>query len=191
MKSKFYLFILIISILCIASDCDRDNRPTYYMTQDFKDYVMYPVGSYWVYVDSISGETDSIVLTEQETFIEEPGDFWDFYWENIRQKIYSSYYNRFISAGGEIYCEHPLVYSYYGWGQYLSTENGLSSIDAYEYLYYDSLKINEKWYYNVKCYYKKNAGISSFWALGIGIIRKEDTIINNKIWNLKSYHINN
>ncbi len=190
MKTKFYLFVLIISFLCLASDCGRYNRPTYYMPQDFKDYVMYPVGSYWVYEDSISGETDSIVLTEQETFIEEPGHVWDFYWENISHEFYSSY-NTQLGGGGGIYCEHPLVYSYSsGWGQYLSTENGLSSIDDYEYFYYDSLKINEKWYYNVKYYYDKCSGTSYFWALGIGVFRKNETL-NNKVWNLKSYHINN
>jgi len=189
MKPKKILFLILAIICCIAADCGKDNdKPTYYMPQDFKDYVMYPVGSYWVYEDSISGETDSIVLTKQETFIEKPGHVWGFYWENLRHEFYSSYYTQF-SGGGGIYSEYPLVYNYNGWGYYLSTENGLGSIEDFEYFYYDSLKIDEKWYYNIKYYYRKDAGISSFWALGIGIIRKEDTIINNKIWNLKSYHI--
>ena len=48
MKVTKILFLILAIICCIASDCDNDI-PTYYMPQEFKDYVDFPVGSYWVY----------------------------------------------------------------------------------------------------------------------------------------------
>ena len=100
MKTKPITILTSIFLLLFCFSCHKpDKTPKYYLPQDLKDYVMFPVGSYWVYKDSLSGATDSIVLTKQETYIEEPGHVWDFYWENLRQEFYSSYYMNFNGGG--------------------------------------------------------------------------------------------
>ncbi len=57
--------IFLISVLTFFS-CKKKEQH-HQMSETFKDYTIYPVGSYWVYADSISGViTDSVVLTRQE-----------------------------------------------------------------------------------------------------------------------------
>jgi len=197
MKSKFYLFILIISILCLASSCKK--KPTYYMPQEFKDYVDFPVGSYWIYEDSVSGIKDSIYLYGRNLTIYECEYNYCNY-EKLEQNFYCLYWQQCsgISMVEEI---DPLIYTYIGpLGYYFGDCNVGTNVYNGEYLaYYDSLNINNKWYKEVKCFCRNNIGWNNdliyYWAKDIGVIRKEeptspssDTIL---VWNLKSYHINN
>ena len=62
-RAKAILLMFILVLVLSALSCRKPI--TYYMPQDLKDYCMFPVGSWWVYEDSISGEKDSIVLVEQ------------------------------------------------------------------------------------------------------------------------------
>ena len=63
------------------------------MPQEFKDYVDFPVGSYWVYEDSISGNIDSIYLIDYKTYIFDPQHTCYCYYEILEQNFYSSYNN--------------------------------------------------------------------------------------------------
>jgi hypothetical protein len=200
MKPKKILFLILAIICCIAADCGKDNdKPTYYMPQDFKDYVMYPVGSYWIYEDSVSGDIDSIYLLSYETYIFETGHSSSFNYERLEQTFYSSYWlKQCLGISMVEYNTNPLIYIYKGLlGYYFGDCNVGTNIQHGEYLAYsDSLKINNKWYKTVKCFsYTYNQKFSKYyWSKDIGGIRKEeytsstDTIM---VWNLKKYYINN
>lgn len=44
----FFIFKIVVLTLGFGS-CDKENYPTYYMEDEFTDFVRFPVGSYWVY----------------------------------------------------------------------------------------------------------------------------------------------
>ncbi len=183
MKTKFYLFILMISILFLASNCKK--KPTYYMPQEFKDYVDFPVGSYWVYEDSVSGIKDSIYLYGRNLTIYEPDNFY-FKCEELEQNFYSSYNNE-LRAYSCLLIDDPSFYEYCGYGYYTTKANW-----NVEYIInYDSLKILDEWFKNVYCIYTyaKNK-IYYYWVKNIGVIKKENAD-SSENWLLKSYHINN
>jgi len=184
MKTKFPLFILIISILFLAADCNK--KPTYYMPQEFKDYVIYPVGSYWVYEDSISGNIDSIYLIDYKIYIFDTEHAYYFKYERLEQNFYSSY-NNHLRARSWLTTDDPSFYVYRGYGYYTMRKNG-----NIEYIInYDSLKILDEWYKNVYCVYNyANDKTYYYWVKHIGLIKKEN-VDSSENWLLKSYHINN
>ncbi|MCX6353014.1 MAG: hypothetical protein NTX03_14325 [Bacteroidetes bacterium] len=61
-----YIFKIILLILSIAilqqSSCKKKETPTYYIDKTFAKYVDFPVGSWWVYKDTISGKVDSVKM---------------------------------------------------------------------------------------------------------------------------------
>jgi len=190
MKPKKILFLILAIICCIAADCGKDNdKPTYYMPQDFKDYVMYPVGSYWIYEDSVSGDIDSIYLIMNEIKIFEPPHS-DFLYERLEGYYYSFYLNKEFWGGTQLDVSIFEFRTWPGYGYYFNNSNIGYSIQDGKYLkYYDSLEINGKYYYNVKCILKYSSNIQYFWSKNIGLIKKE--IPDSINWLLKSYYINN
>lgn len=71
-------------------------------------------------------------------------------------------------------------------------------IEGTKYIkFYDSLKINNKLYTNIKCFTNKFNN-NTYWGEKTGIVRKEIktlyinnlSVDTNIVWNLKSYHIN-
>jgi hypothetical protein len=162
------------------------------MPQEFKDYVDFPVGSYWIYEDSVSGIKDSIYLYGRNLTIYEFDRNYCYY-EKLEQNFYSSYNNQ-LRAKSWLEMDDPSFYEYSGYGYYTMRKTW-----NVEYIInYDSLKILDEWYKEVKCLCRNNIGWNNdliyYWAKDIGVIRKEepaspssDTIL---VWNLKKYHIN-
>ena len=72
MKRRF-LYRCIVIGLCFNS-CYKPHYPalaTIYLSQEYKDYVVFQPGSYWIYQDSAnSSERDSINLTNHNDYIE-------------------------------------------------------------------------------------------------------------------------
>ncbi|MDR1345585.1 MAG: hypothetical protein LBK03_02645 [Bacteroidales bacterium] len=61
-KQKQLLFLAIaISTALLAARCAKIE--TYYLDQETKDYLLFDVGSYWIFQDSATLKTDSIVVT--------------------------------------------------------------------------------------------------------------------------------
>ncbi|OFY65081.1 MAG: hypothetical protein A3H98_07835 [Bacteroidetes bacterium RIFCSPLOWO2_02_FULL_36_8] len=78
--------------VCLSFSACKDDKPappTYYLTQDMYDYVIFPVGSWWVYKDSATGALDTVKVISQEIkIIEEDGDgngVIDYKWEYLLQ----------------------------------------------------------------------------------------------------------
>ncbi|MGB3901769.1 MAG: hypothetical protein WBI08_07110 [Bacteroidales bacterium] len=82
------------------------------MSQEFKDYVLFPVGSFWVYKNTSSGIEDSIFLFKQEIKIMEaaPNER-EFNCEVFEQNFYSSINDTLIGVGGILAPGTPSVYN--------------------------------------------------------------------------------
>jgi len=64
---NFAMKNIIISILVfvmLATSCKKP--PTYYINSDMKAAFNFPVGSYWVYKDSLSGQIDSFYVAKND-----------------------------------------------------------------------------------------------------------------------------
>jgi len=203
MKTKFYLFILIISILCLAADCTKEPKeyPTYYMSQEFKDYVLFPVGSFWVYQNTSSGIEDSIFLFKQEIKIMEaaPNER-EFNCEVFEQNFYSSVNETLIGGGGVIIPGAPDVYHLSKeWGFYYQFFAPASVGDMephYKILKYvanyDTLNINGNNFYEIRVFENlkqyNNQPKKFYYARNVGLIKIE--LFDGTIWEIKKYFIN-
>ncbi|MBI4647492.1 MAG: hypothetical protein HY738_13110 [Bacteroidia bacterium] len=178
--------LIIIFLVCISAECCKEKeRPTYYMPQEFNDYVVFPQGSYWLYEDSISGGVDSLNLLYFSIYIEENKNK-DHKYEKMRQSFSSSKSSNFNTE-----TLMPVgIYEYYGYGYYFDTQERTNAHSGEYYAKYDSLKVLDVWYKDVKCI--KSYGIYElydYWVKNIGIIKKENKT-NNTIWKLKKHYIN-
>ena len=183
MKVTKILFLILAIICCLASSCKK--RPTYYMPQEFKDYVDFPVGSYWVYEDSVSGIKDSIYLYGRNLTIYECEHNYCNY-EKLEQNFYSSY-NNHLRAQSWLISDDTSFYVYSGYGYYAMRKN----CNVEYIINYDSIKIIDEWYKNVYCIYNyANDKTYYYWVKHIGLIKKEN-VDSSENWLLKSYHINN
>lgn len=180
MKTKTLLLLAIAWLLIIGTNCKKE-KPTYYMPQEFKDYVMFPEGSYWIYEDSITGNIDSIFLLESNTLIFN-FDKNGLKYEKLIQSFFSSQMID-IQLKGESYLwvSDAKFYEYQGPGKFLLYGQGIT---------YDSLNIMNQIYYNVYMPKSENNWIDAefYWVKHVGLIKKK---YNNKNWILKSYYINN
>jgi len=179
------MFIIVLVLTVIS--CRKPT--TYNMPQDLKDYCMFPVGSWWVYEDSISGEKDSIVLMEQNIYFPYSNNK-TYYFESLDEKFYFSNTNSINGSLCEVYITSPLTYVYIrGRSMYYSTDEGFTGKIDVKIEYLDSLNINNTTYYNIKIFDVYNRKSISYWAKNIGIVKLVDKEYN-KIWELKTYNIN-
>jgi hypothetical protein len=167
-----------------------------------KPYIMFPVGSYWVYEDSATLQTDSFYLKSIYTaFYPKPDD------ENIEyESIIHHYYNEesdnktakattFLDYYNQIYYDnfYNEIFRHdipEGESRYISITNVKHVIT------YDTITIAGNLYGNVMVLDFENLS-RAYWCENIGMIRREifktsieapDTLI---VFNLKKYYINN
>jgi hypothetical protein len=193
MKTRIIL-LLLLGFLFILNSCKKpEELPTYYIPQEFKDYAVFPVGSYWVYKDSVSGVLDTVTLQEQTFSIVEQREF-GYNYESLVQVYYYSMeddlyraYNRFndISfANWELYDIYNFHFICADIG-YISGF-GNASVESF----FDTLIVNSVPYSNVFCikwpYYTAPKNYS-YWSKNIGLIKKVDT---TNVWELVDYNVN-
>lgn len=206
---KLNLIIIATFFVLVAADCgNKNNNPTYYMPKDFKEYVVFPQGSYWIYEDSISGIFDSIYLETQTTQILEPPSYnnWGYKYEYLKEMVYSAHNNQLSMRTGRFneyqsnnengsyiyYGLHPLFISN------IPVGSGCENLKYIQHL--DSLLINNICYKDIKIFASISSignvdYIKTFFCRNIGLVKME--ISDNtdttglKIWLLKSYHISN
>ena len=198
--NKLIYLICIISILCIASNCKKE-LPTYYMPQEFKDYVDFPVGSYWIYEDSITGAIDSVCLIEREFEIV----------RNSNSDYKAEYLVQKFNNGGTIQAfaieTNPIEYELIGVHNHVdynffykkNLKPGMTSRTGLKYANcLDSINIKNNTFYQVKKFIYNET--INYWAKKVGCIyistnffATSDTsyVDTNIVWKLKRYHINN
>jgi len=209
----FKNFILIVSLtIFISTTCKKKQPPPYVpMTQEFKDYIYFKEGTYWVYKDSINGALDSIlVLNDTIKFKPWAGIIKggvaevEFYAETFEYDVKSFY--------------DDTIYKYNGGVITSNADNNCACQDAHKgseriFLYklnvgqkqnsikltsvYDSLKLKNKYFYDVSRFVITDGFASSipikvfYISKNQGIIKREIKISTNEwqIWNLIRYKI--
>jgi hypothetical protein len=206
MKVKTFLFFALISLLLSVIGCKEKEKPTFYMPQDFKDYVIFPIGSYWIYQDSISGVIDSTNLQLRTSTMLDENDF-PYICEYIIEQVYHSYDNYTYHNTGKI---NDYISNYSENNSYVylqsdpifisNVEIGVSSGNLKYENFYDSLIINNTSFKDVKVFSSNESfgnipfSRTYYYSRFIGLIKVVLTLTpgydSPKVWELKKYHIN-
>ncbi len=104
-----FLIIPLSADFCIPSK--KENRRVYLMNEEFKSYVVFPKGSYWVYEEKNSGAQDSIYILEKYLNIGSY-KYYDYDYESLAYYLYSSYTkDTLYGRGGQRRHELLIAYS--------------------------------------------------------------------------------
>ena len=209
MKTKTLFLLIIAWFLIFGANCKKDI-PYYQIPQEFKDYIIFPEGSYWIYIDSVNTFVDSVNLIQQ-TFIYRESSYpgasgkYEYYFDSFYQKYYCSFENGFVHKCGEfdilVGNINTYVYGQAGLlGMYILfmhpfIEGGTSDVD-YEFM--DFFQINNITYHNIKIFtnykeYNNKKYERVYYCKNIGIIKRKIITTDNDsiVWEIKEYHINN
>jgi hypothetical protein len=192
------LFLSHSSCTCDGGCCD--NCPSYHMDQEFKDYLVFSQGSYWVYQDSATLNIDSINLYSQNLEMADYRRHYGYYAEHLEQKFSSSFNNNTIikSGGADEYSLYHscLLFEEEGISFFTNKDIGdsIGRNNTLKYVSFDVTKnIEGVDYSSVKAFenlLQKNISQPRkiYYAKQKGIVRKE--LFNGEVWNLIRYHIN-
>lgn len=197
-RAKAILLMFILVLVLTTLSC-RKEKPTYNMPQEFKDYVMFPEGSYWIYEDSITNNIDSISLYKTNMLVKEDDHVYcNCKYETITQEFYSSFSNNiFLRYIEPFLADFENKYAYYlnSMSGYIFIFPQSSFFDPFKYKYFNSIIINNAIYESVHVFERKMQGediLIHYFVKHIGIIKRKIITTNNDtiVWELKNYHIN-
>jgi len=97
---KVILFLILVPSAC-CEFC-KDDAPTYFMDQDFKDFSLFPVGSHWIYAEELSDEYDSVYLYQQEVRINDSQKIYFYSYEQFDQSLGSTFFRDTLIGGSSI-----------------------------------------------------------------------------------------
>jgi hypothetical protein len=172
------------------------------MDQDFKDYILFKVGSYWIYNDSASGGIDSVYLYSQEIDMYKGNDKVRYNMEEFSERLYSTINDTLMGGAGNGDQNFPYVYRQVPSKNFINfipyyfstgTDTINTEFDNLTYVnYYDSIKISSSWFKAAKCFSNMDSSFpynpkKIYLSQHIGIIRKE--LFNGQIWDLIRYHV--
>ena len=201
---------LLSGCFIFCQDCGQDkDAPTYKLEQEFKDYVLFPIGSYWIYYESALQEIDSVYLYDQEIRVNKSQKIFPYNYEQLDQNQGSSYFNDSLFGGSSTEKYFGQVINLYA-ERYLSNPNvtnlqffnnveagttlDFSEISMVTYLgEIETYAIGSSLYINVRVFENLievdgRLPRKIYYAPNIGIIRKE--LFNGQVWNLKRYYVN-
>jgi len=194
MKKSILLIIYSLLVTIFLTSCIKEEEVN--LTDETKSYIMQPVGSWWIYEDSLSGAIDTIELINQTLS-------YDYEDTNIK---FEKLFNGFSSSYGQDFgnvtlsdsysSKHMLVYRpnvVYIQGLELGEESRFGDYTAF----FSSYGMNGSVFENVKVFDNLY-----FWSPNIGLIKKitiDYTLDSNwtpidttyHYWKLTKYHINN
>jgi len=200
--------IIILAIPLCANTCTscKKENPTYRLDPIFREYVIFPIGSYWVYKEINLGKTDSLYLDNQTINVTDK--LYKYKSEFARQAFNSSYnqigfvgwcYATDTTSSSISYYKEQLRISETGIDKVFfkgkigeDFELGGSTITKYEALY-DTLSVNKVVYNQVRVYTILKQSFDKqtkrvYYAKNVGLIKKE--LFNGEVWELKRYFIN-
>lgn len=216
------LSIIIFGLMFCNPDDEPVNHGEFRLGPEGEAYIKFEPGSYWIYENDSTSERDTVVMDYYRSSMRHfKGDRNEFYREDINL--------RWVATSGvyEFSTPHPYVdatpldVGLYHFGMPCSrvgvgavsmiyfpfslAQGGLvSGQSTYLNRRYDSLQINEKWYYDVVEFEIDNDWSWDFrpysnhtkyyWSKNIGMIKKvlleEQSEVELEIWNLVDYKIN-
>ena len=201
-RAKF--IIIILSALCFFVTCVKKETvyPTYYFGQEFRDYVIYKPGSYWIYQELATGEIDSIYLYKQSFYINKSTQKIDYNYEGISESKISSLHDTLTYSGnvlGKNPCGEYKAITVNGFVNsnvnYFEGEIGYSALTA-SYTFYtekkDSIEFNKLKFFEVKIFENamqifSNQPFKTYYSKHVGLVRTE--LFNGQVWNLIRYKV--
>ena len=214
-KIRFiYKTVAIVFLGILLSACWKPTYDEVYIDQESRDYYMFKEGSYWIYQDSITNNTDSVVLMQTLLeYIEKHEGEWkgvirkkEFYTGECYHYLSDTTISRSYRIDPEVVSCFPIIVFNSGI-QDLEKNIGLcvSAIDRHARTsYLPSYSIEENIFNDVKIvwqkypirhpgsYYTTDYYIRSYWVKNIGLIRYELYNSNNEIlntYNLIKYNV--
>jgi hypothetical protein len=179
------------------------------MSDDFKSYIVFKKGSYWVYEETSTNEIDSIFLHRSEIAAFNGAEDLGYNGEKFTAG-YSSSLLVNDSIRGFAYPsldqQKYYVYEEFRFSDFLYApyvffgSNDIGSVDRFQNNskliyenFFSALDINGKSYTDVKVFHNAIQNQSYqperiFFAKGVGVIKKE--MFSGKVWELKRYLIN-
>ncbi len=184
--------ISLVAIMLFISSCflpEPTPDEEYYMSEEFKSYVMHPVGSWWVYKDSISGKIDTITLIDQGTRLQQTVPH--VMYEHLYQKFNDGEqfnFNNLTRLNKKYYLSYEREYLAY---TDISTV-GDTLVSIIYKIHLDTLIFDTLTFTDIKHYKCMNLKSDVFWKQNIGAVKlkinNSDSIAN---WILIDYYINN
>jgi hypothetical protein len=211
---NYFPLLLIICFAGCKKDSSTENPEPLLIPQEVKDYMMFQPGTYWVYIDSVSGRVDSLYVTETkhefdtlvigsypkrvyEIFVVKSHSSMDGYDYTFEvNTTYSANDNDVFDLFEEKfkpgdYAGQTLWFIYKPYvGQIFYEGNATKMVKNI----YPIFKLNNSVYYNViEVYHDISAidvsnHVTNYFASKFGIIRKE-LLDSNQVWNLARSNI--
>jgi hypothetical protein len=199
---RYFLFLLATSLFATCTP-NEEEVPLYLIEQSTKDYLVFPVGSYWVYEEENTNIEDSLYLFYTESKVIPKSNSISNSYERITLNLSSSYFNDTVirtiykSANDSDVdlCGQFLLKNYMSY-DYLYFDRNIC-IDSIEFTNSnflirncsDSLySILNTEYENCIYFFDKHSNTTYIFSKNIGLIRRIDS--DGKVWNLKKYFIN-
>ena len=189
------LCILFLLSTCLVS-CFKPKYSYEYIDQETKDYCIFKEGSYWIYQDSVTNNTDSVILTRALLKWEERGH------HNMTEYYDREYWHYFSDTSIRLYSfMHPLRFPVIIFNSGIDYYEKFITIPHPEPIFLSSISIpytvGENIFNNVKISkvqdpFGENYRAQFYWVKHIGIIRYEIYNFNNEIlntYNLIRYNV--
>lgn len=204
LMEKFSLIFLLIAVVLLTGACIKKEKeyPTYYFGQEYRDYVIYKPGSYWIYEEAATEKIDSIYLYEQSTNIDYATSKINYNSESISEKKTSSLYGT-LSFGGRVvsengmgeYTNFPVSDYVHRNVDYFDGKIDQTALEASYTLYVekrDSIEFNKLKFYEVKIFENKmqiysDQPFKTYYAKHVGLVRTE--LFDGQVWNLVRYKV--
>jgi hypothetical protein len=198
---RHFLFLLATSLFATCTP-KEEERPLYVIEQSTKDYLVFPVGSYWIYEAENSNLQDSLYLYRDESGIIKKSKIVSYNYEWIRNYCYYSLnadtlirgIDKSYESNLDVYGETSIKFFFNG--NYTFFNRGIChdsvELTANNYLVRDcrdSVRVILGSTYRECIEFRdKYSGNVFVYSRGVGLIRKEEA--SGRIWNLKRYFIN-
>lgn len=197
MSRLVYRTSAVILVGIVLNACWKPKYDEVFIGQESRDFYIFKEGSYWIYQDSITNNTDSVILLQPSLgFLKVKGG------QII--EIYESTYCHCLS-------DTSIFLSYHldPWGCYFPAVFFNAGVHDFEKIhistygtsYLHSCNIGENIFNNVKVIWQKDGfsndflsdySIQSYWVKNIGLIRYEIYNPDNEIlntYNLVKYNV--
>ncbi len=210
MKTNIFFLCVLLPLAAIVfwgCPIGKAVYPQIYFSDEFKAYTQFKVGSYWIYVDSVSDEIDSVYLYEASSFM----------LLHNQSSVSCDREQSFLNFGSSFYKDTVVIVSdaneycggieTYGGLAVFFNKNaqsikeiapiqiGDSSVNvitkSYYTAFFDTLTIGANTFTNLRLYTLKDmfprTPHRSYWAKEVGIVKKYTS--DNRVWELVRYHI--
>lgn len=188
--------LLLLLIILNSADCSLKKEPTCHISEEFKSYIVFKEGSYWIYQNQ-SGNMDTIKIIRQEHSILDspynyPSERYTITTES--NKDGSKTYFAQSEDLNMILCKSFSQYTtnyYYPVLFFCCCDPGSRVENLTFQSQLDSIEISGNWFFNVKVFESDSINPQTkktlYYSKYIGLIMYED--FNDNTWQIINYSV--